>query len=231
MRSVFFLLLLLVLMEGCINPQVKTGNSSQYELPGFNNTTIFYLNISSTQVIENINNRTSFDYQILDNINTFKNPVAVDYSGNNASFNVSIISMLGRNYAHFNFSSNFSGYVAYSLPGGQDFTYSPPINRTIRVILPVNYTAGTMFLGYMQPKPDNITHDPSGREVIIWNNASSENIRVKYNQKENTQLLVYFVGFLLISTVIIWGYYKYSISAIQKKRKMLEKDIRKLKEK
>jgi hypothetical protein len=227
MRSVLFLLLLLVLMEGCINPQVKTGNPARYELPGLNNTTIFYLNVSSTQVIENINNRTSFDYQIVDNIATFKDPVAVDYSGNNASVNVSIISMLGRNYAHFNFSSNFSGYVAYSVPGGQDFSYSSPINKTIRVVLPVNYTAGTMFLGYIQPKPDNITQDSSGREVIIWNNASGENIRVKYNQKEMTQLLIYFAGFLLISAIIIWGYYKYSISAIQKKRKMLEKDIRK----
>jgi len=227
MRSVLFILLLLVLLQGCINPQVKTGNPARYELPGLNNTTIFYLNVSSTQVIENINNRTSFDYQIVDNIATFKDPVAVDYSGNNASVNVSIISMLGRNYAHFNFSSNFSGFVAYSVPGGQDFSYFSPINQTIRVVLPVNFTAGTMFLGYIQPKPDNITQDSSGREVIIWNNASRENIRVKYNQRENTQLLVYFVGFLLISAIIIWGYYKYSISAIQKKRKMLEKDIRK----
>jgi len=227
MRSVVFILLLLVLLQGCINPQVQTGDPSRYELPGLNNTTIFYLNTSSTQVIENINNQISFDYQIVDNIATFKNPVAVDYSGNNASVNISIITLLGRNYAHFNFSSNFSGYVAYSGPGGQDFSYYPPLNRTIRVVLPVNYTAGTMFLGYIQPKPDNITQDSSGRELLIWNNASREKIRVKYHHKDNTELLVYFIGFLLLCTISIWGYYKYSISAIQKKRKMLEKDIRK----
>jgi len=227
MRSVIFLLLLLVLLQGCINPQVKTGDPSRYELPGLNNTTIFYLNVSSTQVIENINDRISFDYPIVDNIATFKNPIAVDYSGNNASVNISIINTLVGNYAHFNFSSNFSGYVAYSGPGGQDFTYFPPLNRTIRVVLPVNFTAGTMFLGYIQPKPDNITQDSSGREVLIWNNASRGKIRVKYHHKDMTEMLVYFVGFLLICSVIIWGYYKYSISAIQKKRKMLEKDIRK----
>jgi hypothetical protein len=214
-------------LQGCLNPQVKTGDPSRYELPGLNNTTIFYLNVSSTQVIESVNDRIFFDYQIVDNIATFKNPVAVDYSGNNASVNVSIITILGRNYAHFNFSSNFSGFVAYSGPGGQDFTYFPPINRTIRVILPVNFTAGTVFLGYIQPKPDSVTHDSSGREVIIWNNASREKIRVKYHHRDMTELLIYFVGLLLISTIIIWGYYKYSISAIQKKRKMLEKDIRK----
>jgi hypothetical protein len=227
MRSVLFILLLLVLFQGCINPQIQTGDPSRYELPGLNNTTIFYLNVSSTQVIENINDRISFDHEIVDNIATFKNPVAVDYSGNNASVNVSIMTTFGRNYAHFNFSSNFSGYVAYSVPGGQDFTYYPPINRTIRVVLPVNYTAGTMFLGYIQPKPDNITLDSSGREVIIWNNVSNEKIRVKYHHRDMTELLLYFVGFLLMCTIIIWGYYKYSISAIQKKRKMLEKDIRK----
>jgi hypothetical protein len=227
MKSILILVLLLVLFQGCIDPQVKTGDSSQYELPGLNNTTIFYLNVSSTQVIENINDRISFDYQIEDNIATFKNPVAVDHSGNNASINVSIRTIMGRNYAHFNFSSNFSGFVAYSGPGGQDFTYYPPMNRTIRVVLPVNFTAGTMFLGYIQPKPDNITQDSSGREVIIWNNASRQKIRVKYHHRDMTELLEYFIGFLLICTIIIWGYYKYSISAIQKKRKMLEKDIRK----
>ena len=91
-----FLILLLVLLQGCISPQVKTGDISRYELPGLNNTTIFYLNVSSTQVIENINDRITFDYQITDNIATFKNPVAVDNSRNNASVNVSIITIMGR---------------------------------------------------------------------------------------------------------------------------------------
>jgi hypothetical protein len=227
MKSILIWILLLIILQGCISPTVKTGDPSRYELPGLNNTTIFFLNVSSTQVIENIDDRTSFDYQIVDTIATFRDPVAVDYSGNNASVNVSIINKLGRNYAHFNFSSNFSGFVAYSEPGGQDFTYFPPLNRTIRVVLPVNFTAGTMFLGYIQPKPDNITQDSSGREVIIWNNASREKIRVKYHHMDMSGLLVYFVGLLFICTIIIWGYYKYSISAIQKKRKMLEKDIRK----
>jgi len=226
MKSILILILLLVIMQGCISPTVKTGDPSRYELPGLNNTTIFYLNVSSTQVIENINDRITFDYQIVNNIASFKNPVAVDYFGNNASVNVSIITMMGRNYAHFNFTSNFSGFVAYSGPGGQDFTYYPPLNRTIRVVLPVNFTAGTMFLGYIQPKPDNITLDSSGREVIIWNNATREKIRVKYHHRDMTELLVYFIGFLLLCAIIIWGYYKYSISAIQKKRKMLEKDVR-----
>ena len=231
MRSALFILLLLVLFQGCISPQINTGDPSRYELPGLNDTTIFYLNVSSTQVIENVNDRMSFDYQIVDNIATFKDPVAVDYSGNNASVNVSIITILGRNFAHFNFSSNFSGFIAYSGPGGQDFTYFAPINRTIRVVLPVNFTAGTMFLGYIQPKPDNITQDSSGREVLTWNNATREKIRVKYHHKDMTELLVYFVGFLLICAIIIWGYYKFSVSALQKRRKLLEKDIRKEKEK
>jgi hypothetical protein len=210
-----FILLLSILAAGCLAPQVKPGDPSRYELPGLNNTTLFYLNVSSTQVIEHINDMPSFDYQIVDTIATFKDPVAVDYSGSNASVNVSIITILGRNYAHFN------------LPGGQDFTYFPPVNRTIRVVLPVNFTAGTMFLGYIQPKPDTIMQDSSGREVLIWNNASREKIRVKYHHRDMTELLVYFVALLFLCTIIIWVYYKYSISAIQKKRKMLEKDVRK----
>ncbi|MCX9084612.1 MAG: DUF5803 family protein [Candidatus Methanoperedens sp.] len=226
MKSIFILILLIVIFQGCISPAVKTGDPLHYELPGLNNTTIFYLNVSTTQVIEHIDDQISFDYQI-ENIGAFTDPVAVDYSGNNASVNISIVSILGRNFAHFNFSSNFSGFVAYSRPGGQDFSYVPPMNRTTRVVLPENFTAGTMFLGYIQPEPDNISQDTSGREVLIWNNASLEKIRVKYHHKDMTELLAYFIGLLLLSTMLVWIYYKYSISAIQKKRKILEKDIRK----
>ena len=100
--------------------------------------------------------------------------------------NVSIISIMARNYAHFNFSSNFSGFVAYTRPGGQDFTYIPVDNGTIRVVLPENFTAGTIFLGYIQPNPDNITKDSSGREVLVWNNAQNKKIRVRYHQKGYT---------------------------------------------
>ena len=125
MKLIIGLIIFSVLVAGCISPDVKTGNPLQYELPGMENTTIFYLNLSSTQVIENVINQTSVDYRIDDSIQTFRNPVAVDYRGNNASLNVTIKTIMGRNYAHFNFSTNFSGFVAYTRPGGQDFTYIP----------------------------------------------------------------------------------------------------------
>lgn len=227
MRSIIILTLLIIAASGCISPAVKTGNTSSYELPGLANTTIFYLNLSSTHVIDNIVNSTSVDYPIEDNIRNFRNPVAVDYSGTNASVNISIKNTLGRKYAHFNFSSNFSGFIAYTLPGGQDFTYLPAGNGTIRVVLPRNFTAGTIFLGYTQPKPDNITYDSSGREVLIWNNPQNKKIRVRYHHNDTRVMLTYLFGFLLICAVIVWIYYYYSISALKRKRKMLEKNLRK----
>jgi hypothetical protein len=227
MKLILILILLSLMFAGCLTTQVKIGNTSQYEFPGLNNTTIFYLNISSIKVIDNVINKTSVDFLIEDNIETFKYPVAVDYSGNNASVNVTIMTILGKNYAHFNFSSNFSGFVAYTKPGAQDFTYFPAGNGTIRVVLPENFTAGTMFLGYIQPKPDNITQDPSGREVLIWDNPVHEKIRVKYSHRDTPELLLYLFVTVLICAVIIWGYYYFSVSALSKKRKMLEKDIRK----
>ncbi len=227
MKLIIGLIIFLVLAAGCISPDVKTGTPSQYELPGLKNTTIFYLNLSSTQVIDDVVNQTSVDYRVDDSIQTFRNPVAVDYRGNNASLNVTIKTIMGRNYAHFNFSTNFSGFVAYTIPGGQDFTYIPAGNRTIRVILPEDFTAGTMFLGYIQPDPDNITHDALGREVLIWNNSAGQKIRVRYHHTDTQELLVYLFGFLLICAVIIWVYYYFSISALKRKRKMLERNIKK----
>lgn len=227
MKFVPVLILLLVFFQGCISPAVKTGDPSRYELPGLANTTIFYLNLSSVQVIYNVVDRASVDYRIEDSIQTFKYPVAVDYSGNNVSMNVSIISIKARNYANFNFSSNFSGFVAFTLPGGQDFAYIPADNSTIRVVLPENFTSRTIFLGYVQPKPDNITKDSSGREVLVWNKVQNKKIRVRYHQNNTPVMLMYLFGFLLVCGVIVWGYYYYSIYALKKKREMLEKDPRK----
>ena len=227
MKFVLILILLLVFLQGCISPAVKTGDPSRYELPGLANTTIFYLNLSSVQVIYNVVDRTSVDYRIEDSIQTFRQPVAIDYSGKNVSMNVSIISIRAKNYAHLNFSANFSGFVAFTIPGGQDFTYIPIDNSTIRVVLPKNFTAGTIFLGYVQPEPDNISKDFSGREVLVWNNTQNKKIRVRYHQNDTPVMLMYLFVSLLIAALIVWGYYHYSISAIKKKREMLEKNPRK----
>ena len=227
MKLILIPVLLLVFVQGCISPDIKTGDSPQYELPGLENNTTFYLDLSSTLVIDSVINQASVDYRIEDSIQTFKNPVAVDYSGNNVSVNVSVKTVLGRNYAHFNFSTNFSGFVAYTIPGGQDFIYVSPGNRTIRVVLPENFTAGTMFLGYIQPDPDNITQDSSGREVLVWDNPVKQKIRVRYHHRDTPKLLTYMFGLLLFCAVIVWGYYHFSILALKKKRKMLENIIRK----
>ena len=226
MKLFLFTILLLVLAEGCISPPVKTGDPGLYEFPGLVNNTIFYLNLSSTRVVDNVNYKLSVDLPLEGNIESFKYPAAVDYFGNNVSVNVSILQILGKNYAHFNFSSNFSGFIGYSIPGTQDFSYIPAGNGTIRVVLPRNYTTGTLFLGYIKPTPDNITQDATGRDVLIWTDPK-ERIRVKYYHRDTPGHSIYLSLFLLISAIIIWGYYYFSVRALSKKRKMLERDIRK----
>lgn len=226
MKSILIMILLIVIAGGCISPSVEMGDPSRYEFPGLENTTIFFLNISSVKVIDNINDTNSINYLITDNIQSFRYPAAVDYSGKNVSVNVSVMTIMGKNYANFNFSSNFSGFIAYSLPGTQDFTYLPAANTTVRIVLPNNFTARTMFMGYVQPEPDNVTQDSYQREVITWNNTQREKIRVKYHHKDTPRLLLYLLGSLFISAFIIWSYYQFSIKMLVNKRKMLEKDIR-----
>ncbi len=226
MKPYLLLLLLLVLAAGCIAPEVGKGNPSEYELPGLINTTIIYLNLSSVEIVDNVMNSTSDGFFITgDEISL--DPVAVDYSGKNVSFNVSTELVQGKDFANFSFRSNFSGYVAITQPGSQDFTYFQTKNDTVRAILPVNYTVRS-FLGITEPNPDNITLDSSGREVLIWNNTHpDENIRVKYEDKNAPMLLFYFLIFLFIFAALILGYYYMSLSALKKKRVMMEKDIRK----
>ncbi|MCZ7393294.1 MAG: DUF5803 family protein [Candidatus Methanoperedens sp.] len=228
MKSYLLLVLLSVLAAGCIAPEINKGNPAEYELPGLINTTIIYLNLSSVQVVDSVVNTTSdgFFIESSDEM-SFVDPVAVDYSGNNVSFNVSEELILGRNFARFNFSSLFSGFVAFSQPGSQDFTYLLTKNGTVRVVLPANYTERS-FIGIAEPKPDNITLDSSGREVIIWNNPYPETgIRVKYLDKNAPALLFYFFFSLFIFAILVLGYYYMSLSALKKKRAMMEKNIRK----
>ncbi len=222
-------ILVLILVSGCVYPQIEAGNPAEYELPGLNNTTVFYLADSSVQVVENVVNKTTVDFIINGNPDTnFRNPVAVDYSGKNVSFNASMGPVLGKNYIQMNFSSPFSGWVAYTQPGGGDFIYPITKNGTIRVVLPLNYTA-TSILGLIQPPPYNITQDAPGREVIIWENPNPEDglITVKYQLKDAPTLLFYFLFSLFIFFIFVMGYYIWNINELKKKRILMEKDIRK----
>ena len=224
MKFVHIMILLAILTAGCISPQIRTGMPAQYELPGLADTTIFYLNLSSVEIIYNVINKSSIDFGIEDGIESFSNPAAVDYSLKNVSMNVTMKSVRGRNYAHLNFSSNFSGFVAFTRPGGQDFTFVPQDNNTVRVVLPENFTAGTSFIGYISPDPDNITHDQKGREVLIWKNPQNKKIRVRYHEKDTPLMLMYLFGFLSMCGIAVWMYYYRSISSLRKKREMLEKE-------
>lgn len=220
-----FLVLLFVLASGCIAP-VTMGNIEDYELPGIENTTIFYLNISSVQVVESVVNASSARVYIGD-VENFRAPVAVDYSGNNVSFNVSEEFILGKSYARFDFNMPFSGFIAFTQRGGQDFTYPLTKNGSVRVVLPLNYTS-LSFLGIALPEPDNITIDTKGREVIIWENPYPEKaIRVKYMHKDAPTLVFYFLFSLLIFAALVFGYYYMSLKALKKRRTEIEKGSRK----
>lgn len=222
--------IILFLIAGCIAPEIQTGNPSEYELPGLENTTIFYLNFSSVHVVDNVVNSTSVAFILMDKTEAnFRNPVAVDYSGKNMSFNVSKDVIFGKVFARFEFDSPFSGFVAFTESGSQDFNYLLTENGSIRVVLPVNYTAGSTFLGVSQPKPDNITNDASGREVLAWEKPyqGHRSIRVKYNHEDAPTLLFYFFFTLFIFAAMVMGYYYFSLNALKKKRALMEKDVRK----
>ncbi len=217
-----------VLAAGCIIPQVQTGNPAEYELPGINNTTIFYLTSSSVQVVENVINATSVSFILGENEMNFRKPVAVDYSGNNVTFNISKETIFGRSYVRFNFNSPFSGFVAFTQSDGQDFTRQLTKNGSVRVVLPVNFTTGSRFLGITEPQPDEITTDSLGREVLIWKNPypEYERISVKYYHKSAQTALLYMFFFLFTVALALWGYYRLSMRALKRKREMMEKGMR-----
>lgn len=230
MRSYFIIILLLILSMGCISSKVETGNPADYELPGIDNTTIYYLNGSSVQVVESVINETSFRIDPGENgEENFRDPVAQDYSGNNVTFNISKEVFFGKSYVHFDFDAPFSGFVAYTQSDGQDFVRTVIKNGSVRVVLPVNFTTGSRFLGIAQPEPDNVTSDAYGRDVLIWDNPYPEHgkIFVNYYHKSSSEMLSYFGIFLFIAALLIWVYYYVSTRALKKKRERLEKGCRK----
>jgi len=229
-RFVLFTVILLSVLAGCIAPEVQEGNPAEYELPGIENTTVFYLNVSEVQVVGSVINATSAEFVIPDRAEMyFRNPVAVDYSGSSVAFNVSKVLIFGKNYARFEFGSPFSGFVAFTQTNGQDFSYPLTKNGSIQVVLPANYTSQARFLGVTLPEPDNIVIGSKGREVLIWESPypKHRSIRVKYSHENAPTLLFYFLFSLFLLAVLVLGYYYMSMKALRKKRAMMEKDVRK----
>jgi len=59
--------------------EVKKGTPQEYELPGINNTTIYYIKASSVQVVEHVMNKTTVMLLPGDN-GVVENAIAVDSS-------------------------------------------------------------------------------------------------------------------------------------------------------
>ncbi len=206
------------------------GNQSDYELPGLNNTTIYYLNSSSMQVVENVVNTTTADILTADSTRwNVKAPVAVDYAGNNVTFNVSKASHSGNTYARFDFKSNFSGFVAFTQSDGSQLRLPIMKNGSIRVVLPVNYTTGIILLGSPLPAPDNLTIDEKGREVLTWENPypNYKLLSVKYYHESAPLAILFLFVLLAVCALLITGYYYFSVRALKKKLEVIEKDVRK----
>ena len=228
MKLWFLILLLFFLLAGCISSEVPAGAPEQYELPGIDNTTIYFLNASSVKVVDSVSNQTTIKYMLDDSTETnFKDPVAVNYSGMNVSFNVTSEPILGRSYIRFDFSSEFSGFVAFTQSDGLDFVRTTKENTSVRVVLPPGHTTGSRFLGIPAPEPDNVTTDAMGREVLIWENPYPYQISVKYYQVNAPMLLTYFSIILIVCVVAISGYYYFSIRSLRKKRGLKEIKVNK----
>jgi len=228
MKYWFIVLLLLLFVSGCITSEVPSGNRGEYEFPGIANTTIYYLNGSNIRVVDSIANETTVKYMLDDTgESNFKDPVAVNLSGNNVSFNVTSEPIFGRSYIRFDFSSEFSGFVAFTQSDGQDFVRQTVENKSVRVVLPLNYTTGSRFLGIPNPEPDNITIDTLGREVLIWDDPYPLQISVKYYNKSAPTMLAYFSIILIICVSVVSGYYYLAIRSLKKKRNQIEKYIKK----
>jgi hypothetical protein len=228
MKLWFLIILLFFLAAGCISSEVPTGAPGQYEIPGIDNTTIYYLNSSIVKVVDSVTNETTIKFMLDDTSETnFKDPVAVNSSGKNVSFNVTSEPIFGRSYIRFDFSSGFSGFLAFTQSDGQEFTRMTRENRSVRVVLPPGHTTGSRFLGVANPEPDNITTDALGREVLIWDNPYPFQISVKYYHKSAPTLFFYFSMIIVICVIVISGYYYFTIRSLKKKRGVIEKKIKK----
>ena len=228
--SLILCVLVIILISGCITTDIPTGNAEAYELPGLNNTTIFYLNLSSVQVVDNVINETTIRFVLEDGGEmSFRNPVAIDHSGKNVSFTTSKEPILGKSYIKFSFESPFSGFVAYTQSDGQDFSRMLTKNGSVRVVLPLNYTTGSRLFGIAQPEPYNTTVDAKGRDVLIWENPypAHQKIEVKYYHESAPYILFYIVIFLLFCAFVIFGYYYFSLRSLKKKWEMVEKGLKK----
>jgi len=181
--------------------------------------------------VDSVTNETTIKYMLDDSTEmNFRDPVAVNSSGMNVTFNVTSEPILGRSYIRFDFSSEFSGFVAFTQSDGLDFIRTTKENTSVRVVLPPGHTTGSRFLGIPTPEPDNVTTDDMGREVLIWEKPYPYQISVKYYQKDAPLLMFYLSIILIVCVVMISGYYYLSIRSLRKKHGLIENKINKKKE-
>jgi hypothetical protein len=131
------------------------------------------------------------------------------------------------------FEEPASGFAAYSFSReyGQ-FYHILSRNETITVVLPAGHNTSNIILGSPKPtKPDDKFKDSKNRLWLVWFEPYPDQnfISVKY-YKEYLPRILSIVGYVLLIGIIISAFYfNRKIRILQKKREIMEQDVRKKK--
>lgn len=236
---VFAFVLIAISIAGCLAP--SNSSKPEYEFWGLGtNSTTFYLD-TDVKTVHAINSTSTFEVEISGFSGGFQdsygieNTVAIGYYGayqgslTNLTYNVTKDVRRGKKYLRFSFEQQVTGFLAYTEASQQqEFTRTLSKEGKVRIVLPENYTTGNLFLGIARPPPDSIQVNKS-REVLIWDSPYPiyKSISVKYYPKWAPNALGFFALFLSLCALAFGAYYYYGIETLKKRRKEIERDVRK----
>lgn len=233
------ILLLAISIAGCLAP--LNSRSQEYEFWGLGtNSTTFYLD-TDVKTVHAINSTSTFEVEISDFSGGFQDSYGIEnikaigyygaYQGSltNLTYNVTKDVRRGKKYLRFSFGQQVTGFLAYTEASQQqEFMRTLFREGEVRIVSPENYTTGNLFLGIARPPPDSIQINKS-REVLIWHNPypTYKSISVKYYPKWAPNALAFFALFLSLCALAFGAYYYYGIKTLKKRRKEIERDVRK----
>lgn len=235
---VFAFVLIAISIAGCLAP--LNSSKPEYEFWGLGtNSTTFYLD-TDIKTIHAINNTSTFEVEISDfsgfqDSYGIENIMAVGYYGAyqgsliNLTYNASKEIRRGKKYLRFSFEQQVTGFLVYTEASQQqEFTRTLSREGEVRIVLPENYTTGNLFLGIARPPPDSIQVNKS-RDVLMWDSPypTYKSISVKYYPEWAPLALGFFALFLSLCALAFGAYYYYGIETLKKRRKEIERDVRK----
>jgi|GEM_PF-2182300 len=229
-RLAVFVAILFLSASGCM----QSDSSPKPEEYIFNytdcNSTTYYISEASVETVYVVHDTTTLEIMREGTAVSstpeaeLSNVVVVNRAdtANPLQYNISSHVARGKRHVVIEFPAS-TDFVAYTEMLAGNELARPTSDGPVRVYLPEGYATGSLLLGTPRPSPEQRFEDDSGRTVLEWNGSNVSAFSVAYYNESAPMVLTVIFTILGGAGIVILTYFKLKITALQKKREMIER--------